>query len=365
MTTEISREKFIEGIGKAEKISGKHVSLPILSSVLMQVKKNEVVFVSTNLDVGIEVQIPAKGEDEYSFVIKPEPVKSFLLGAKGQNVSLEKRENVLEMRVGDNVATVKIESPEEFPTIPRVSEGKEWFIASKDLTKGIKAVLWSASTSTIKPEIGSVYIYQNEEDVVFVATDSFRLAEKKIKAKKAKDFEPLLIPTKNASEIIKILDGVSSEVKVISSKNQISFEAEGTYLTSRLVDGNFPDYKQIIPKEFNTEARILKEDLSSVLRTAAVFSDSFHQATLTFIPKDKSLEVKTRSNEVGESVCKIKGSLEGNVLSMNFNHRYLADPLQSIEGEGVLISAVSESKPLIIKNSGGSDFLYLVMPMNR
>ena len=124
---------------------------------------------------------------------------------------------------------------------------------------------YSSSVSDVKPEISSVYIYSNEDSLVFVSTDSFRLAEKKVKIKNIEEINGILIPFKNISEIIRIFGEISGDLNICFNKNQISFSYNGIYLTSRLVDGVFPDYRQIIPKESKTEVVVLKQDLNYLI----------------------------------------------------------------------------------------------------
>jgi DNA polymerase-3 subunit beta len=191
------------------------------------------------------------------------------------------------------------------------------------------------------------------------------LAEKKVKAKRLADFGSVLIPFKNVTEIIKIFGDNKEEVEMSFTKNQVSFRFGGTYLVSRVIDGIFPDYKQIIPKESKTEVVVLKQDLINSLKIANVFSDNFNQISLKTSPKDKILELKTKNSNVGESINKLDAVVEGEDVSMNFNYKYIVDCFQSIDSDSLTITFNGPSKPMIIKGGSDKSFLYLVMPMNR
>jgi DNA polymerase-3 subunit beta len=193
-----------------------------------------------------------------------------------------------------------------FPSIPRVSSGNSFSLNAADFVKGLKAVWYSSSVSSIKPELASVYVYCENEFVVFVATDSFRLAEKRVKIKKTKDFGQILIPYKNIPDIMRVLEAIPGEVAVELDKNQISFSYEGIYLISRVVDGVFPDYKQIIPKQSATEAIVLKQDLVNALKLSNIFSDKFHQVNVKVLPQAKKCEIRTKNNDIGENVIKYR-----------------------------------------------------------
>src|SRR5207253_1390922 len=155
-----------------------------------------------------------------------------------------------------------------FPTIPHIDGEKTLKLSAKELIRGIKAVWYSAASSSMKPELSSVYVYTDHDGLIFASTDSFRLAEKHIKMKGVEDFGSILIPVKNVPEIMRILEGCPGDVEISLTKNQISFSYSGVYLTSRVVDGVFPDYKQIIPKDFKTKVTVLKQDVASALKVA-------------------------------------------------------------------------------------------------
>lgn len=366
MKIEIIKEKFIEAISTAERISGKHVSLPVLSSVVIEAKEDKVIVRSTNLDVGVEIFLQAKVLEEGVVAISGSLLKAFLTNTfSGKNVTCETEGSVFKVAVGNNEAIFNTVLAEDFPVIPKIEDGKKFIIGAKDFLSGLKSVLWSASISTIKPELSSVYIYEENDDLVFVSTDSFRLAERKVKMKKVKGIDPILIPFKNALEIVRVFELFGGDLDITVSKNQLSIVADNTHVSSRVVDGNFPDYRQIMPKEFVTKATILKQDLAQILKLSGIFTDNFNQVTVSFNPTQKTVEIFTKNNEVGESRQTIKGVVEGESISMSFNHRYLLDCLQSIDGESIVIKIAGHGRPTLIKPVSNDSFTYLVMSMNK
>lgn len=366
MKIEIIKEKLLKALGTVERFSGKHISLPVLSFVLLEAKNDMVFLRATNLEIGIELQVGAKVIEPGVVALSPHVIKSFLLSAGVDKVVvIELIEGSITLSSGKTKILIKTNPTDDFPVIPKVIEGSVFSIKTKELVSGISSVWWAAAVSSIKPELSSVYIYEDSGDLVFVATDSFRLAEKRVVTKKTGNFKDLLIPFKNIGEINRTLQEVDEEVDCFVSPNQISIIGTDFHITSRLVEGNFPDYKQIIPKEFSTKMVILKNDLVNSLKLASVFSDKFNQVVFGIIPKDKELEVKTKNIELGESAQILKGSFEGKELSVTFNYKYITDVLGVIEGESVDFSFVGVGKPMIVKTPQYKGFLYLVMPMNR
>jgi DNA polymerase-3 subunit beta len=175
----------------------------------------------------------------------------------------------------------------------------------------------------------------------------------------------ILIPNKNIGEIIRVLDGITEDITMTVSSNQIVFTSPSLYLTSRVVDGNFPDYKQIIPKEFTTNVVVLKADLINSLKSTNVFLDSFNQVRFLIEPKSKKIELSAKNGDVGQNVVSFGAVLEGQDVSVGFNYKYLSDCFQSIDSDSVSLDFCGPNRPLVIKGISDNSFLYLVMPMNR
>lgn len=365
MKVECVQEKLQKILSQAEKISSKHLNLPVLSCVLLEVKNGQLVVRSTNLDLGFESRLAVKVEEEGVVAVPSGPFSSFVSNLQGEkNVKLKGDTSTLSVITLKNRTVIKCLLTEDFPTIPEVSKGNSFEIHAGDFVKGLKAVWYSSSVSSVKPELSSVFVYPEDGHVVFAATDSFRLAEKKIKTKTS-EFDRLLIPFKNIPEIIRVLEGESGVVEVRVSKNQIAFVFGGTYLTSRVIDGTFPDYQQIIPKEFKTEAVLLKEDLARSLKMATIFSDNFNQVNMVIKPSEKRFELTTKNNTLGENTTLLDAALSGDATEANFNYRYIADCLQSIDADSVSLSFAGPSRPMVVRGVGDKSFTYLVMPMNR
>lgn len=365
MKLECSTQKIKIALSIVERITGKNLTLPVLGSILWVATDNTLKLRSTNLSIGIEIKIPAKIEKEGTIAIRGDILSSLFSVLSGDgNVFFELINNNLSVKTKFNTILLKSTPYEDFPTIPIVT-GEDFVLSSKKLIEGIKSVYYSAAVSEIKPEIGSIYIYPQEDLLVFVSTDSFRLAEKKIKIKQKLSFPGILIPFKNATEIIKVFDSIDEDINITLQKNQISFKTNDIYLTSRIIDSNFPDYKQIIPKVSSTEAVVLKQDFISSLKVSNIFSDKFNQITITIKPTEKVFEIEAKNVDIGENTTLINGSLSGENVSANFNYKYIVDCFLSITSDSLTLQLNGNNRPMIIRPIGDSSFMYLVMPMNR
>ncbi len=368
MKLETIRERLVEAIQKAEKVTSKNATLPVLKCVLLEAKDSSLLVRSTNLDIGLEIKIPVKVQEEGSVAIPGNVLSSFVSQLSNEKtITLESTDGSLSVNSSKNSTTIKSFSTEDYPSIPKVDEdtSKSFKISSTSLVAGLKAVWYSSATSTIKPELSSVRVYPLDGNLIFVATDGFRLAEKRIQMKNLPDFVHILIPVRNAAEIIRIFDGIDEEITVFIDDNQIAVVSNDIYLVSRTIEGNFPDYKAIIPKEFVTEAVILKQDLSNALKISTIFSDTFFHIKFLVNPNDKKLQITTKNNEVGESSTSISAALSGQDIDINFNYRYINDAMISLISDSLEFNFSGSNKPLVIRPVGDSSFTYLVMPMNR
>jgi DNA polymerase-3 subunit beta len=368
MNIECVQDKLREAVSYAERISSKHATLPVLSCLLFDAsEKNILKIKSTNLDLGIEITVPVKTIESGIVAVPSSTLNSFLINSTSdeRGITLENVQGSLKINTTRNSGLIKLQSPDDFPSIPRVSSENSFSLNSTDFVKGLKSVWYSSSVSSIKPELSSVYVYCDGDFVVFVATDSFRLAEKKIKVKKTKDFGQILIPYKNISEIIKILESINDEVEVNLDKNQISFSYKGIYLMSRVIDGTFPDYKQIIPKTTTTDVIVLKQDFANTLKLSNIFSDKFNQINVKVDPSSKKTQIKTKNNDVGENTTLLDSAITGEAVDINFNYKYVVDCLQSIDSDSLNLSFSGLNKPVIITPVSDTSFRYIVMPMNR
>jgi DNA polymerase-3 subunit beta len=372
MKIECVQEKLKEAIGYAERVAGKQMTLPVLSCLLIEASlKNNLIIKSTNLDLGIEISIPAKIEEAGTIAVPAQIINSFLGNVLGDEtgVKLAIEQGNLKISTLRSSGLIKTMPVDDFPSIPRVIDGTSFTIHGADFVKGLKSVWYSSSVSSIKPELSSVYVYCDGEYMVFVATDSFRLAEKRIKVRKSKDFGQILIPFKNIPDIIRILETINDEIEVSLNKNQISFSYKGIFLISRVVDGSFPDYKQIIPKNSTTEVVLLKQDLINALKLSNVFSDKFNQVNIKIDTLNKKCEIKTKNNDIGENKTSMDAVVTGESLDINFNYKYIIDCFQSIDSDSVTLLFNSPvngfNRPMVIVPVSDPSFRYLVMPMNR
>ena len=349
-----------------DKATAKNMSLAVLKCVLLEATKDTLTVRATNLDIGIEVTIPARVTTPGVVAVPGDVVGSLLANtSKSGDVVLKTEDTTLSVTTAGVHTSINTHNAEDFPKLPHGIDGTQVAVPGTDLLSGLKSVWYAAATSTMKPELASIAVQYRDGAMVFVATDSFRLAEKKVSVRGLTEFETFLIPVKNVSELIRNLEDVSGEVQLTVSDSQIVCEFGSTYFTSRIVDGVFPDYGQIIPKEFSTEVTLLKADFIQALKTSAIFANKFNQIHFAIDPKAKSFALQTSNTDIGAAETALSAALEGDELEIRFNYRYINDAMQSIPADSVVLQFSGIGRPMIIRGVGDNSFTYLTMPMNR
>lgn len=360
------KKDLIKSVDIASKIISSKPTLPVLTCVLIEAENKKVSVKSTNLEFSIEISFPADVRSEGKIAVPAGVLIRTLKTIRSEgNVSLSLDGESVVLEVGDGKTTIKTLGAEDFPNIPQPDTKEKHTIQANTFAEGIRCVSQSASLSIIKPELSAVYIYHENNSLIFVATDQFRLSEKKIEYKTNLEIPPVIIPVSNAHELVRVLENVEGEVDVYIDENQISIKTSDLYATSRIIDGSFPDYKVIIPKETTTEVILLKNDLANCLQKMQIFADKFGKTNLHVYPTKKTFTASARNNDLGEVFDSPETTLTGEDLDIAFNHKYLSDAMAPMSADSVTLSFAGIGKPLIIRGVGDSSFTYLVMPMNR
>lgn len=365
MKFECQTAELLSIISTAARFAEKRANLPVLGSVLLSADGNRLTARATNLECGIEITIPAKIQSEGVVAVPASVFAGFLGNARGNIVTAATSGELFKVQTLSTSASIKTIQHDDFPILPRVSAEKSFTVKGSDLAHSIRAVAYCASLSAVKPELQSIMFFGDAGKFFAVATDSFRLAEKSIPLRAGGSVPQMLVPVKNTIELMRIMEALNGDVEIYYNDNQLSLQIDGIYYTSRLLDGTFPNYKQIIPKSFSTEALVLRDDLGGALKSLSVFSDKFAQVTLSIDPSKKTISLSSRNPDVGEQVSTLKTTASGDPATMSFNIRYLSDSLQPVAGESIRLFSNGPGKPMLVKDSSDDSFLYIAMPMNR
>jgi len=366
MNISIEKKEFSEAVHIASRFAErKSGTLPVLSSILILAGDDGIKMRATNLETGIDLKI--RGEVKSDGVVAiPAVVLQQIASSLTQEgkITLEHTGDIISLVSGTGKSSIKTVPYDDFPSIPFPENPKNRIVLPGLLLRTLFTTVAScASTSTVRPELSSIYLSIEGGVLTAVATDSFRLAEKKIPLSNKGTQGKFLIPAKNAMEIAQALP--DDDIIMSFDEHQCAFVGNTGMLVSRLTNATYPDYRQIIPKESIVEAVVLRKDFETALKRTTVFSDSFQKVRVSFDQKKKTLAFFARNTDIGESTETLSAQISGSDLDISFNHRYLSAVLALTSAESISILAAGIGRPLIIKGVGDTSLLYLVSPMNQ
>lgn len=366
MIITLDKKAFSEGVQSvarfAERRSG---TLPVLAGIAIIAGDDGIKLRATNLETGIDLKVEGTIRSDGVVALPANTLRDIAASLSGSGtLTLEHAGDTVVVSTGNGRSTLKTLPFEDFPTLPLPESPQAKFKLPGSLLRTlVTSVVSYASTSTVRPELASVLVSADGSVLKAVATDSFRLAEKRVSLAGATPTFSMLIPAKNAIDMMQTIPDEDIEVSVDDHQCAL-FWSKGV-LTTRLVSANYPDYAQIIPKTFVSEANVLKKDFEAGLRRTAIFSDTFQKVRLGFDPAGKKLTLAAQNADVGESAESVPGAVSGEGVELSFNHRYLAAPTSVIGTESLTLSASGIGRAMVIRGTGDTSFLYLVMPMNQ
>ncbi|MDO8518461.1 MAG: DNA polymerase III subunit beta, partial [bacterium] len=258
MRFETNTESLCTTVSIVARFAERRPNLPVLASIFLSVNEGRLTMRATNLECGVEVITPVKSTQNGTVAVPAAVLVGFLNNVRSKVVTCSLVGELFKVETERASASIKTIPHDDFPTLPRVAADHSFTLKSADLARAIRSVAYCASTSTVKPELQSVLLYSDGNTLTAVATDSFRLAEKTVPLRQGGVVPQLLLPVRNAAELMRILDAAKVDVEIYYNDNQLSTHIDNIYYTSRLIDGTFPNYRQIIPKAFSTEVVLLR-----------------------------------------------------------------------------------------------------------
>jgi len=371
MKINILKEKLKKGVGIVERISQKSLTLPVLQNILFKTEKNFLRLSTTNLESAINWWSLSKVEKQGEICIPTKFLSNLLSLLPDRSVSLSVENFIMDL-VCDNYKTkIKGINPEEFPIIPQLKDGQIVKVDNFSFCQALSQIINIPSTSTARPEISGIYFVFESNLIKMVATDSFRLAEKKIFVDtNISKKHSLILPQSAAKEVVSVFSEKQGDLKICFSPNQILFEymmSETDHpqiqFISKLIGGEYPNYEEIIPKKYKTEIEVQRKEFLNQIKSASLFSGKVNEVKLKINPKNNRVEVLSQSPDLGEYKSFFIGDIKGNELVVSFNHRFLIDGVAEIKKDKLSFKLTNEDGPAALKPLGDEDYLYIIMPI--
>ncbi|MFA4817789.1 MAG: DNA polymerase III subunit beta [Parcubacteria group bacterium] len=379
-----TQENFKKAIFNSERVVAKQTTLPILNNILIEADKKGLSFSATNLEMGAVVNIGAKVEKEGKITLPAKLLSNFVNNLLlGENIEIEGHDQALKIKSGGSKALIKGLPATDFPLIPKKKSEPQLQIEGEKMALIIKKVVSAVALNETRQELTGVNVLFGEKELFFAATDSFRLTEYRLaisEKNRNKELyqaliskkESVIIPAVTLLEVGRIITEDDTIVKITIEEGQVFFEVNGTTLVSRLINGKYPDYKHIMPKDFKTRMVGEKSGLQGAIKMASIFaSGKTSEIRLKTDQRKKIISIEARSVEIGENVSELKLDITGEDQDIVFNSRYLLDGISTIETSQVAILANSGTAPVALKEIDEKtgevleDYIYIVMPIKN
>ncbi len=368
MKITILKENLSKGLNVIGRIVSTRGSLEVLSNILIKTDKGRVCLSATNLEVGINYMVGAKVEKEGAITVPARLFTEFINSLPGEKITLELEGDTLHSKADNYEANIKGISADEFPLIPEIKTNKVFSLKNSALREAINLVGFAAAMDDTRPVLAGVYMKIDGSKVTLATTDSYRLAEKVIDLgnEKAKKTE-IIIPAKTLLELGRILGELDSNevVKVYLSESQILFEANGLDFISRLIEGQFPNYKQIIPENSDTKAKVSKDELASAVKIASLFARENANSIKVAVKSKGKVEVDSGGSQVGDNTAKITAVVTGKDTEASFNGKYIMDALNAIRESDINLEISGKLNPGVIKTTKDKNYIYIIMPLRN
>ncbi len=363
MKLKVTQENLNRALGVVSRVAASRTTLPILSNILIKADKNTLTIAATNLEIGITCTVAGKVDEMGSTTIPARLMTDFVSNLPDGNIDLWLEGQSLHVKSGKYESTINGIQADDFPALPDIENDTSNTMVAANLKTALAQTVFAASSDEARQVLTAVYTHTHEGKMYIVATDSYRLAERAA-ADNKEDFA-LLVPASTYQELLRIIDDNTTEVKYTFDENQVMFEYGDVKIVSRLIDGNYPDYRQLIPREGEIEFTISRDDFINITKVSSLFArESAGSITLDVDDDKQEVSIRSIASQVGENTsradAKVKGS--GNVT---LNSRYLLDGLNAFSGDNITFSFSSTTSPCVLTSSDKKDanYLHVVMPL--
>ena len=367
MRVTCSTQNLGQGLHIVSRAVSSRTTLPILNNVLMEATPGKLRLTATNLEIGIKQAIDAEVQEEGSITVPARLLTDYVSANPDASISmtLDKKNQSLKLKSEHFDADIRGIDPADFPPVPSGTEGRKVQLSQADLKDAIEQTVIAASSDEGRPVLTGVYAQLNGGHVTFAATDGHRLAVKTL-AVPADGQQPdtMVIPARALAELSRILKGGSEQVDltVAPQKNQVFFKAGDVELMSRLIEGTYPNYQQVIPAQSTTTITTKTQDLLFTTKMVSLFSKDAANV-IKFKTEGGKLTLTANTSEVGQNVAGVDAKIDGQDLQVAFNSKYLLDVLAILGTEEVQLGFTGPLNPGIIRPVGKDDYLYIIMPV--
>jgi DNA polymerase-3 subunit beta len=373
-----TQENLIQGLNIVGHVTGKNVNLPVLGNVLLKTEHGSLKLSATNLEIAVNCFVRGKVEVEGEYSVPAKLFLDYVSLLPSGKVECELTEDGLEIRSSDKETVMKGLPASEFPLLPKMTKDEGYLISANEIKRALSQVTFATSTSESRPELSGVACFfkttNGKTEVTLAATDSYRLAERTVAVQGGQSRDlAVIVPARSMLEIARVLSSYKDDMAVQGdaswsfTENQLVVSYGGVEIVTRLIDGKFPPYQEIIPTTFKTEAILSRAEVHKAVRAASLFSrQGLFDVNFSFDPDAGTCMIASADQGTGKTKTTIKGTVTGAANSVTLNFRYVGDGLAAIQSELVRLAMIDEGNPILILPEPQQEaYRYLAMPIRQ
>lgn len=376
-----TRENLHQGLAITSRIGSKHVNLPILSNVLLSADGGGLKLISTNLEIAITCHIRGKVEQNGEYTIPSKLFFDYVNLLPNERIDIDLLDDAISVKCEKKKTKIKGITANDFPLVPPVTEGDKYSVSVSEFHKALGRVLFAAATNESRPELSGIYLSFNGEKegegkLVLASTDSYRLAEVVMSLSGgSKEKKDVIIPQRTLSELSRIISLFKDDVEapptieVLTTENQVVFTYGSVELMSRVIEGRYPDYRQIIPENSKTQVKIDRSELIQAIKGASLFSKTgLFDIILKFDPNEGMVHVSAIDAARGENSTALAASVIGEENILTLNYRYILEGLNALQTSHVILKMIDGGSPCILlpdTDIPDDVYTYVIMPIRQ
>jgi len=367
MKLTVLQEEFAKALNICSRFTSSKLQLPILSNVLLKSSKNNLTLMATNLELSISYSLGAKVEVEGAIAVPGKELTEIFSNIGAGQITLEAETEKLRVKSEGFESEILGINASEFPQVPQSIGLKFLEIPKEKFFEAVRQLVFAISNDETRPQLTGIYFSVKDGFLTMVSTDGFRLSKKKIKIKGETEVENLILPKSIFLELLRFTEEETFfKFSINSREKQAVFSINDAIISSRLIEGNFPDYERIIPSQAKIRILVDKQEFLRRVKLASTFARDSANIVKISINKD-FLEIFSESNRLGTQHSNLDAKIEGDLAeeekTIAFNFRFLEDFLSALESEEIRIEITSPNSPALFVDPNLEDFIHIIMPI--
>ncbi|HEX6462240.1 MAG TPA: DNA polymerase III subunit beta [Candidatus Saccharimonadales bacterium] len=362
MKLTVTQENLSKALGIAGRVASAKTSLPILGNILLRTDKGRLLLAATNLEIAITAYIGSKVEAEGACTVPARLMGEFMSSLPAGNVNLKLEGTTLHITSGGYSSKINGMPADDFPALPTITATHELELEAKNLKRAIQQVVLVASHDDTRPVLTGVYWHMHEGALYMAATDGYRLAEKRLVDNYKNELQAI-IPSTTLQEVVRVMSDEAATVRVLLDENQVRFLLGDIEITSKLIDGNFVDYRQLIPNESDTTVEIDKQSFNRITKVASLFArDSGGGVTIEASSEESSVKIHSIASQLGENTSEAEAKVNA-YGKVTLNSRYLIEALGCIDESPLTFSFSGKLSPCVLVAKSDDSYKHIIMPL--